>query len=152
MKTKNNVQKAITKSLAVIISLVLLSITVQAQEFWESVWSNNSINKIAMAMVSDSEKYSTEVKSGKTDNSITYARYFAEEAEKNLQLEDWMVNDNLFNVNTNWFKVETEAALQLEDWMMNQDLFNVKTVEISNETEAPLLMEDWMTNTKIWKI
>ena len=148
MKTKNNVQKAITKSLAVIISLVLLSITVQAQEFWESVWSNNSINKIAMAMVNDPENYPTKIKSGKTNN----AWYFEEETEQNLQLEDWMVNDNLFYINTNWFNVETEPALQLEDWMMNQDLFNVKALEISNETESPLLMEDWMTNTKIWKI
>ena len=152
MKTKNNVQKAITKSLAVIISLVLFSITVQAQEFWESVWSNKSINKIAMAMVNDSENYPTEIKSGKTNNSIAYAWYFEEETEQNLQLEDWMVNDNLFYINTNWVNVETEPALQLEDWMMNQDLFNVKALEISNETESPLLMEDWMTNTKIWKI
>ena len=51
MKTKNNVQKAILKSLAVIISSVLISFTVSAQGFWESILENNTFNEIALAMV-----------------------------------------------------------------------------------------------------
>lgn len=41
MKTRNNVQKAIIKTMAVIMSLVLVSITVNAQEFWKTVLKNN---------------------------------------------------------------------------------------------------------------
>jgi hypothetical protein len=35
MKTKNNVQKTILRSAAVIVSFVLISFTVSAQDFWK---------------------------------------------------------------------------------------------------------------------
>ena len=74
MKTRNNVRKAANKTLAVIISLVLLSFTVQAQDFWKSVLSNNSFNQIAMAMVDN-----TETNAGEADGEMaTTADMFAE--------------------------------------------------------------------------
>ena len=36
-KTKNNVQKTVLRSLAVVVSFVLISFTVTAQDFWKAV-------------------------------------------------------------------------------------------------------------------
>jgi len=51
MKTKNNVQKTILRSLAVVLSFVLISFTVNAQDFWKKLLENSSFNEIALAMV-----------------------------------------------------------------------------------------------------
>ena len=59
MKTKNNVQKAILKSMAMGISLVLITLTVNAQDFWKSILENASINEIALAMVETSNEIET---------------------------------------------------------------------------------------------
>ena len=175
MKTKNNVQKAITKTLAVIVSLVLISITVQAQDFWKSVLNNNSFNQIAMAMTGDSGASATKAKTSSAnidakdlENEVEPAlnienwmlnknNFFMNvdleaEVENSLQLDDWMTNENLFDGTAAWFNVETENALQLEDWMINQNTFGVKTIELEVEPETGLQMEAWMTNNKIWKI
>ncbi len=50
MKTKDNVQKAILKSMAVVFSIILISMTVNAQDFWKSILENVSFNEIALAM------------------------------------------------------------------------------------------------------
>ena len=172
MKTKNNVQKTITKAFAVIISLVLISITVQAQEFWKSVLKNNSFHQIAMAMVDEA---SVEMNVAPATTEATF--YYEEEADAALNVEDWMVNENYFLTGLNYetevensleleawmvnenlftgltaFNVETEAALELEDWMTNQDFFGVRTVETEVEPEAELQLESWMTDTKTWRI
>uniref|UniRef100_UPI00321727C3 hypothetical protein n=1 Tax=uncultured Draconibacterium sp. TaxID=1573823 RepID=UPI00321727C3 len=176
MKTKNNVQKAITKSLAVIISLVLISLTVSAQDFWKTVLENSSLSQLAMAMTSEASPASADANS--TTDANAFAEYFAAEAEDALDLEDWMTNDNnffetltietvvensleleswmtnesLFNGTAAYFEVETEEALELEDWMQNTEYFGVQTVEIELECEKALEVESWMTNNKVWKI
>ncbi len=174
MKTKNNVQKAVMKSLAVIMSLVLLSITVQAQDFWATVLNNNSFNQIAMALTSEPETplASTETAS----NTEAYASYFAEEAElpmnvelwmvnesnlfaaaysvteadKSLTLEDWMLNDKLFNGSTQGYETEHEAVLELDEWMTDPTVFDVSTIAMETEPDAQLQLEAWMTNANIW--
>ena len=59
MKTTNNVQKAILRSGAVVISFVLISFTVSAQEFWKKLLTNSSFNEIALAMVETSNEIET---------------------------------------------------------------------------------------------
>ncbi|WP_167615445.1 hypothetical protein [Maribellus sediminis] len=172
MKTKNNVQKTITKAFAVIISLVLISITVQAQEFWKSVLKNNSFHQIAMAMVDEA---SVEMDVAPVTTEATF--YYEEEADEALNVEDWMVNENYFGTGLNYetetensleledwmvnenlftgltgFNVETEAALELEDWMTNTNYFGVRTVEVEMEHEAALQLDTWMTSSKTWRI
>ncbi|QIA09433.1 hypothetical protein [Draconibacterium halophilum] len=178
MKTTNNVQKAITKSLAVIISLVLISITVNAQDFWRTVLENNSFSQIAMAMTDNTEASSASADaSSKTDMSA-YAKYAAVEAEEaldvenwmlaennffttvtvataaesSLELESWMTDESYFNGMASYFNVETEAALEVEDWMQDTDYFGVQSVDVEEETEAALEVEAWMTDAKIWKM
>ncbi|MCY1721568.1 hypothetical protein OU798_14525 [Prolixibacteraceae bacterium Z1-6] len=176
MKTKDNVQKAITKSLAVIISLVLISITVNAQDFWKTVLENSSFSQLAMAMTSEATPASADANS--TTDASAFAEYLTEETEESLQLENWMTNENnffetvnieteienrleieswmtnesLFNGVAAYFEVETEEALELEDWMKNMDYFGVQTIEFELETEEGLEIETWMTDNSVWKI
>lgn len=178
MKTTNNVQKAITKSLAVIISLVLISITVNAQDFWRTVMENNSFSQIAMAMTDNSEASSASVDATTTTDLSAYAAYATVDAEEALEVENWMLAENNFfttvNVETevedaleveNWmtneslfdgmasyFNVETEEALEVEDWMKDTNFFGVQSVDVEEETEAGLEVEAWMTDAKTWNI
>ena len=90
MKTKNNVQKAILRSIAVVVSFVLISFTVSAQDFWKKLLENSSFNEIALAMVETSE--------GKADSESFSMPYYMglleNETEPALKVEDWMKNEN----------------------------------------------------------
>jgi hypothetical protein len=178
MKTRNNVQKAITKSLAVIISLVLISITVNAQDFWRTVLENNSFNQIALAMVDNTEVSSVSVDANSFSEMDTYAEFTFVETEEALEIENWMTNENNFfasmNIETEvdealevegwmtkeslfdgtsfYLEVETEEALEIENWMTETDYFGVRTIEIETETENSLELEAWMTDNKVWKM
>ncbi|WP_303920256.1 hypothetical protein [Draconibacterium sediminis] len=178
MKTRNNVQKAITKSLAVIISLVLISITVNAQDFWRTVMENNSFSQIAMAMTDNTEASSASADASSTTDMSAYARYAAVdaeeeldvenwmlaennffttvdvaiEAEEALEVENWMTNESYFDGMASYFKVDTEETLEVEPWMQNTEYFGVISVEVEEETEAALEVEPWMTDAKNWNI
>ena len=178
MKTRNNVQKAITKSLAVIISLVLLSITVNAQNFWKTVLENNSFSHIALAMAEVSENSPASADAYTTSNMDAYAEYFVVETEEaldlenwmvnennffatvtietavesSLELEDWMTNESLFNGTAAYLEVETEQALEVENWMTNTNNFEVPTITVETENEETLEVEAWMTNNKVWEM
>nr|WP_321484936.1 hypothetical protein [uncultured Draconibacterium sp.] len=178
MKTTNNVQKAITKSLAVIISLVLISITVNAQDFWRTVMENNSFSQIAMAMTDNTEASSASADASSTTDMSTYAKYatveaeealdvenwmltentffttveVATEAENTLAVENWMTNESYFNGMASYFKAETEETLEVEGWMQNTEYFSVQTADVEEETDATLELEAWMTNAKTWNI
>jgi len=179
MKTKNNVQKAVIKSLAIVISLVLISFTVSAQNFWKALLENNSLNEIAMFMVETKHAatVATEAATGST-NLSAYAAYTKAETEEALNLEDWMTNDNYFLPATfsmadeiespleleswmtsdNYFdtfsnlnEVDAEKPLELESWMTNTNYFIINTYDFENETEQPLNLENWMVDNNYWK-
>ena len=179
MKTKNNVQKAIIKSLAIVISLVLISFTVSAQNFWKALLENNSLNEIAMFMV-DLKPASTanENTTATTMDANTFAAYMETETEETLELEDWMINDNYFapaavsmEVDSespmeleNWmtsdnyfgsfanmFEIDTEEPMDLESWMTDRSYFASNVITFEDETEQPLQLEKWMVDNKFWK-
>ena len=179
MKTKNNVQKAVLKSLAIIISSVLISFTVNAQGFWESILENNTFNQIALAMVeSNSESESTSMNYSSSD-ATNFELLLEEEVEDALELEDWMTNEANFvssylieeavetpmeleywMTNETYFsgssvsmEVAAEEALEIEDWMLNTESFNVenKSFELTTAEEYKLELETWMTDSKVWE-
>jgi len=179
MKTKNNVQKAIIKSLAIVISLVLISFTVSAQNFWKALLENNSLNEIAMFMV-DLKPASTanENAAANTMDANALAAYMETETEATLELEDWMTNDNYFAPATvsmeaeiespmeleNWmtngsyfgsfsnmFEVDSEEPMDLEGWMTDRKYFASNVITFEDETEKPLQLEKWMVDNKFWK-
>jgi hypothetical protein len=177
MKTTNNVQKTILKSLAVIVSSVLISFTVSAQGFWESLLENNTFNEIALAMVTSySETESTLVDDGSSANTASFAGLLEEVVEEALELEDWMTNEANFTSNftieevvespmelEDWMKDETyfavpsirlevdaEEALEIESWMLDSEKFNAE-IEFAHVEDYELDIEPWMTDSKVWK-
>jgi hypothetical protein len=91
MKTKNNVQKAGLRTIAVIVSFVLISLTVTAQGFWKQLLTNNSFNHLATALV-EHRSVSPEEEAPKENSRDTGsdADIFYEETEEELALEPWM--------------------------------------------------------------
>ena len=115
-------QKAILKSLAVVVSLVLISFTVSAQGFWQSIMENTSFSEIAMAMVenNNANTASADAKSSTDANAL----------EATLEIE--------------------EEALKLEEWMTNEANF-LPFITIEEEVENPMELENWMVNDKLWE-
>ncbi len=144
MKTKNNVQKAILRSAAVIISFVLISFTVSAQQFWRNLIEHSSFNEIAIAMVETSNK--TNTIAAKTKMETTFSAYNAIVTDNILVLEDWMMKDSHFGITNFQSEAESENALELENWMINDNLF-----EVDNNVGEPLELESWMTSDELWK-
>ena len=142
MKTKNNVQKAILRSGAVIVSFVLISFTVSAQDFWKRLLTHSSFNEIAIAMVGTSEKTEATALPGK---SSTATFIFANEAEPALELESWMTSTNYFNESEIQLDEAMEEPLELENWMLNESHF-----DLNQNEEKALELEDWMLSYKFW--
>ncbi len=151
MKTTNNVQKTINKTLAVIISLVLLSFTVNAQEFWKSVLKNNSFTQIAMVMTNETSGPS-HYEAHTTSSTASFSELFGTEAEPALNLDTWMTDEARFSGVTGMVQPEAESELELESWMMNENSFGVRFFVIIEEKEAALQLENWMVDNKVWKM
>jgi hypothetical protein len=143
MKTKNNVQKTILRSLAVVLSFVLISFTVNAQDFWKKLLENSSFNEIALAMVEKTDASS--VSDSESDSFLLLL--LEDEYEPVLEMESWMNDDDYFDVETFQISEEMESQLELGDWMTNDNLFQAKVNE-----ENPLELEAWMTSEKVWEI
>ena len=149
MKTKDNVQKTIANSIAILISLVLLSITVKAQSFWENVFENRFIQPIALAMVNETQLEIIPTPTIKLHEFNAALALLETETEEALKLENWMVDDKIFVANN--FAVDNENPLELEDWMCNENYFGSIVSDTLQEKEEDLMMENWMVDCKIWK-
>ena len=142
MKTKNNVQKATTRLLALGLILVVFSLSVNAQNLGKS--SSVAVN-LAFAMVDKSiESISSSVEAD------VYVFNYEEEAEEALKLEDWMTDVASFDVYSQYFQLEQEDVLKVEDWMIDETTFNHWSFQFTEENESPLELEDWMTSDKVW--
>ena len=143
MKTKNNVQKAILRSVAVVVSFVLISFTVSAQDFWKKLIANSSFNEIALAMVGSSNE-TADLESTTENFNLTLLE---NEVEPALELEEWMSNESNFGVSGFQIMEGTENELDIEDWMLDECSFQ------EEETgEQPLELETWMTSDKVCDI
>ncbi len=143
MKTKNNVQKAVLRSAAVVVSFVLISFTVSAQTFWKRLLENTGFSDIAMAMAAPAEMEDVEGIPAETE--ATY--YYANEIEPAMELEGWMTDDSRFNTSQFMYEEAADESLELEDWMMNDTFFQPVVDE-----EAGLELEAWMVSDETWKI
>ncbi len=94
--------------------------------------------------------------------------------ESSLQIENWMINSDTWNVKTstidfvdqsdspleleNWMManwemqsmlaVQDEPALEVENWMTSADVWNA--IDYSAENETALNIENWMMENKAW--
>jgi len=142
-KRRNNVQKTSLNVIAVIISLVILSVNVDAQGMWQSFQEMKNADDNEMLLANDARSLSSENEAGLTETN-TYSAYEEQETEATLNLEDWMTNASFFTVNA--MNTETEDALELEDWMVNENYFSQSAFQFETETENALELEDWMVN------
>ena len=140
-KAKNNVQKTILRTAAVVVSFVLISFTVAAQDFWKTVLANSSFNEIALAMVDSSKKSKAQ---GTTSETNRASYIYENEYDASLVLEDWMTDNDYFKP-TAIQHVEKENVLQTEEWMFDESLFN-----IADDTDGQLKVEAWMTSDEVW--
>jgi hypothetical protein len=143
MKTKNNVQKTILRSVAVVVSFVLISLTVSGQDFWKKLLANSSFNEIALAMV--------ETPKGTETSDLTSENFNFSSVEitndPTLELENWMLDESNFGTTVFEFAQESDNELKVEEWMLNDELFQVK-----EEVGTSLELEPWMTSEKVWEI
>lgn len=161
MKTKNNIQKAVKSQIrnlvlrgsAVIVSLVLISWSVRAQDFWKHFFAENSFENVALIMNGQSNEFEkadalanvihAEINSTKAIPAESFT--MEAETEKELSVESWMTNETLFSNN---FKVteEMDKDLKLESWMINKITTGIATNSIQAETDQQLTVENWMTD------
>ncbi|WP_340114395.1 hypothetical protein [Maribellus mangrovi] len=145
MKTKNNVQKTATKLLALGLILVVLGLSANAQNLGKSLADIVSFNGLDLAMVDNSiESNSTSI------GARVYAVNIEVETEEALELEDWMTDENRFDIYLHYFQTEQEEALELEDWMFDESTFNHSSFRFTVETESQLELDGWMTSDKVW--
>jgi len=62
--------------------------------------------------------------------------------DSELNVEDWMSNDNYWRVN------EQDEQLEVEDWMSNENYWGVK--EQADFSDSPLTVENWMSSDVYW--
>jgi len=146
MKTTNNVQKTenkkfgnpLSKTFAVILSLVLISLTVSANGFWKNLLVNNTYGKMATLMV-EQEKWneepmvqaSTDLLSGSGEVVITSTAISSKPATAKIQETGNKVNG----------KIEAEPAPQLET-RMNNHAYNAEEFAKADMSKE---IEEWKT-------
>jgi len=152
MKTKNNVQKAILKSLAVVVSFVLISFTVSAQDFWESLFENSTFSEIALAMAESNPETSQAFSDAASSANLNaFTSLLEEETEEDLDVEDWMTNEANFATSF-LFEEEIESQIELENWMTDESNFNGTLMILEVETEDNLEVESWMLATENFEV
>jgi hypothetical protein len=147
MKTKNNVQKTILRTGAVVLSLVLLSFTVAAQGYWKQLLSNNSFTLIASALVDHRAPVADDVRKPGSSSASNADYNLLIVNENPLLIEQWMVNNDMFGMNSELSNEIAEAQMGIEPWMVDSDFFNTGNITC----EQPLHLEGWMANGNFWK-
>ncbi len=142
--TTNNVQKTESgkiektamKSFAVVIGLVLISISVSAGGFFMTQLIGQENGRL-LAYTTTSEV-----------NLASSAFFLETSAEKSLELESWMTDVTYFGTQMNDLEVETEESLSVADWMLANQ--NFSGITIINESDSDLQVEAWMLDELIW--
>ncbi len=73
-----------------------------------------------------------------------------EAVETTLEIENWMINDFIWDTNNNLgFENTNDELLELENWMTNDKVWELETT-VETETEQALAFETWMIDENIW--
>ena len=137
MKTKNNTQETVLKSLAIAGSLII-SLTVSAQGLWQSFNTNESANEITLAILDNSNESNLKSIPAKELSNLNSSETLVKtESENTLVLEDWMTREDLFTVEENKTK---------------KKIIKTATFIFEETEDSKLEFEAWMFNPKIWSI
>lgn len=117
-----------------VVSVVLVSYTVSAQDFLIRLLENSSFNDIAIVMV-DTQDEDDRVGTVDSDSETLYLEEGLEEGLKDCQelCEDHPA------------KLLSDAPRQVEKWMGNKAAIRLET-----EDEASLNIETWMISDEVW--
>lgn len=138
MKTKNKTQKTVLKSMAVITSFILMSLTVSAQDLWQSFVEKNTANEIALAIIDNSNESQLTSNATNELTELNSAETQLENVSENtMALEEWMTNENIF-------KVEEDPT--------KKKIIKTATFVFEETKESKLEFEAWMFNPKCWKV
>lgn len=139
-KTKRELQfvrvpRGFTKTLAILIAVSLIHSKAHAVSLTETTAEIRIIGYPCL--------YSDEEETLISDIELS-ASLLEVEQEAPLEIENWMLDQDMFTPHLESFEleVETEPALELEDWMLQHDYFNVPTME--TESEPKFDMENWI--------
>ncbi|NQU87707.1 MAG: hypothetical protein HQ541_18300 [Mariniphaga sp.] len=108
MKTIKYVLKIILKLTALIICLITLSLAANAKDFNKKKNPNNSIKKVAEAMVENSENDKVIVIGNNSYSTIWLNNLPKDISEKSIRLETWMVNSPSYRKSDNFKKKAQE--------------------------------------------
>jgi hypothetical protein len=126
-------QKAAMRTAAVVVSFVLISFTVSAQDFWKKLLTNSTFSEIALSMVETSNLERLPQHSGaETIDWLNFDKAFDPE----LELEGWMTNES-------YFKFDTFQTGHDEDFIPDISI---------ESTEESLTIESWMTSADFWRM
>ena len=138
MKTKNNTQKTVLKSLAVIASFIVISLTVSAQGLWQSFTENETAKEIALAIIGkDSKLQPTVTPATELTDLPSFGTFFETVSENAMELEEWMTNENLFKAEKNPVK---------------KNIIQTATFVFEEIKDSKLELEAWMFITKVWRV
>lgn len=81
-------------------------------------------------------------------------------ADEELNIENWMTNDYVWNLassNLNVEETSIEEPLQVSDWMTNtaqwsKNASKKENKQLFSDNEQPLTIESWMTNDECWSL
>ena len=74
-----------------------------------------------------------------------------ESIEAELEIEDWMTNESVWNMEQSTaiaITEELESGLEIENWMVNEEFWEIDI--LTNEKEKELFVECWMISENLW--
>jgi hypothetical protein len=160
MKTKNNAQETIKgqvksmilRGIAVIFSLVLISLTVTAQNFWNQFLTTSTSGKIAELKIEQPSEFEkanaandaidAELAAKANNSSETFI--CEPEIEEEPEVEAWMIDNLNFSNLPSILATESESAPEIEDWMTDETYFIAKASLLTEDAEEALNLKDWM--------
>ena len=77
--------------------------------------------------------------------------YYEHAEEADLEIEPWMVNDEIWNLNET---DKNENGLCIEKWMSDDNFWKINKSEMKRSTgsEPELVIQKWMTDNKTWRL
>jgi len=135
MKTKTHFKKTAIRSGAVVVSFVLISFTVTAQDFWKKILTNSSFNEIAIAMIETGDEKTT---GGSSSSTGADWESFEMAFDPALELEGWMSDIERFGVDNFSQDIELE------------NIADFSSANVFPEADEVLSLENWMIEDDIW--
>ena len=138
MKTKIKTQKTVLKSLAVTAGSLIISLTVSAQDLWQSFSNNEPANEIALAIIDNSNKSIPAINGTKEVTDVNSLETLSKtESENAMVLEEWMTNEDLFKA---------------EEDQTKKKIIKTATFVFEEISDSKLEFEDWMFNPRFWSV